>query len=345
MSSTADPSLARVETGFAPWPMTRRARTLWAGARITALAGLLALAAGIFLVPGFTLPLFWNVVLPLIPAVLLVSPGLWRGVCPVATVSIWTARPGAPRIAESPDRSIDLVAAGLLFAIVPARHLLWNQNGMAFFGLLLVVALLALVAGRLGPVKAGFCNAICPVLPVERLYGQSPLLHVPNARCARCSLCTVRGCVDLVPTKAVAQVLGPARRNSQWLGTGFGFFAAAFPGFILAYGLTPDGPLRTAGTVYGVMAMAVLASWALVAVISVVGNVPARVMMPGLAVVSLGLYYWFAAPGLVNTIGLPEGSVFLRGGVGLLLLLWVARSVVWTPRRNVVLEGSGPSPG
>lgn len=317
---------ARGDACFVPWSMTTRARLLWSGARVTALVGLLALVIGVLLQAGVTLPLFWNVVLPLVPAALLVSPGLWRGVCPVATISMWTSRPEAPRIAEAPSRSIDVVAVVLLFAIVPARHLLWNQNGAAFFGLLVVVALLALGAGRLGPVKAGFCNAICPVLPVERLYGQAPLFHTPNARCALCALCTVRGCVDLAPTKAVAQVLGPARVNARWLGTGFGFFAAAFPGFILAYGLTPDGPLSAAATVYGVMLVAVLASWAVVAAVCVVGNVPARLMIPGLAAASLGLYYWFAAPGFMTTIGFSDwGVVLLRVGVGVLLLFWVAR--------------------
>lgn len=326
MDDPLDRFSSQGDTCFTPWPMTPRARTLWAGSRAAALVGLVALLTGVLLQPAVTLPLFWNVVLPLVPAALLVSPGLWRGVCPLATLSLWTARPEAPRIAQAPNRSIDLVAVGLLFAIVPARHLLWNQNGAAFFGLLVVVALLAVGAGRLGPVKAGFCNAICPVLPVERLYGQAPLFHTPNARCAPCSLCTVRGCVDLVPTKAVAQVLGPARRGHPWLGTGFGFFAAAFPGFILAYGLTPDGPLDTAGTVYGVMLLAVVASWAMVTAISVIADVPARTMIPGLAVASLGLYYWFAAPGFMKTAGLPgEGVVLLRVAVGLLLLFWVAR--------------------
>lgn len=326
MDDPLDRYAAHGDTCFAPWPMTERARFLWSGARVTALVALLALVVGALVQPGATLPLFWNVVLPLVPAVLLISPGLWRGVCPVATLSMWTSRPEAPRIALVPSRSIDVVAVALLFAIVPARHLLWNQSGTAFIGLLLVVGLLALAAGRLGPMKAGFCNAICPVLPVERLYGQAPLFQTPNARCAPCSLCTVRGCVDLVPTKAVAQVLGPDRRNTRWLGTGFGFFAAAFPGFILAYGLTPDGPLSSAGTVYGVMLVAVLASWALVTAVCVVGNVSARSMIPGLAAVSLGLYYWFAVPGLLTSLGFSgEGVVAVRFAVGLLLVVWGTR--------------------
>ncbi len=334
MSDPLDRYSAHGDTCFAPWPMSTRARFLWTGARVTALVGLLALVTGALVQPGATLPLFWNVVLPLVPASLLVSPGLWRGVCPVATLSMWSSRPGAPRIAELPSRSIDVAAVALLFAIVPARHLLWNQSGMAFVGLLLVVGLLALGTGRLGTMKAGFCNAICPVLPVERLYGQAPLFHTPNARCAPCTLCTVRGCMDLVPTKAVAQVLGPDRRNTRWLGTGFGFFAAAFPGFILAYGLTPDGPLSAAGTVYGVMVVAVLASWALVAAVCVVGNVPARSMIPGLAAVSLGLYYWFASPGFMTSLGIPEGGVVvLRVGIGLLLLGWGIRR--WSENRSV----------
>lgn len=316
----------RGPTGFVPWPMSPTARTLWLGARISAVVALAGLIGGVILAPVWTVPVFWNVVLPLVPAVLLVSPGLWRGVCPLATVSMWTSRAQAPRIAEAPARSVDLIAVALLFAIVPARHLLWNRNGTALALLLFVVAGIAIVAGRFGPVKAGFCNAICPVLPVERLYGQAPFHPVPNARCAPCVLCTVRGCVDLVPAKAVAQVLGPTRRTHRWLGTGFGFFAAAFPGFILAYGLTPDGPVSGAATVYGTMLLASLGSWGLVSAVTVAGNFRARRVIPGLAAVSLALYYWFAAPGIMKTLGLPGQGPFLpRAGIAVLIASWLAR--------------------
>ena len=43
--------------------------------------------------------------------------------------------------------------------------------------------LAAWMLGRRGERKAGFCNALCPILPVERLYGQAPLVAAGNPRC------------------------------------------------------------------------------------------------------------------------------------------------------------------
>jgi hypothetical protein len=34
--------------------------------------------------------------------------------------------------------------------------------------------------------KSGWCSSICPLLPVQRLYGQTPFMLVRNSHCAGC---------------------------------------------------------------------------------------------------------------------------------------------------------------
>src|SRR5690606_14283352 len=142
----------------------------------------------------------------------------------------------------------------LLALLVPARRFLFNVDGSALAAVIVAVAVLALVSGFVFERKAGFCNAICPVLPVERLYGQRPLARVGTAHCPSCSLCTTRGCLDVSAEKALPQLLGPARRSTRWLLTPYGAFAAAFPGFVLAYSVIPDVAPVEVGRVYLVVA-------------------------------------------------------------------------------------------
>ncbi len=311
-----------------PWDLSPREQQAWRVAQWTAVVALLGLTASVFLWPSTALPLFWNVVLPLVPAVLLISPGVWRGVCPLATVSLLAPKPSADRIAVHPDRWLGSAGIVLLLLIVPLRRVLWNQNGIAFGILLVVLGGIALVLGRRGPLKAGFCNAICPVLPVERLYGQEPLVPIHNSRCPECTLCTVRGCIDLTAEKSIAQLLGPIRREPGWVLTAFGGFAAAFPGFIVGYGLTSDGAMTSLPVVFGSVALGMVVSWSVVALVTRVGNVAARTAMPVLAAVALSAYYWFAAPTFVSTLGVGAAVVTaIRIGAVILAAGWLVRAM------------------
>ena len=99
--------------------------------------------------------------------------------------------------------------------------------------------------------RAGFCNSICPVLPVEKLYGQSPLLRVRSAVCPDCTGCAVRGCIDLAGGDSMAQSVGTRRRAGwRWLLSPMGVFAVAFPGFVFGYFATTNGSLESGVAVY-----------------------------------------------------------------------------------------------
>ena len=111
------------------------------------------------------------------------------------------------------------------------------------------MAALAIAGGLAFDAKAGFCNAICPVLPVERLYGQSPLVRIGNPRCSSCTACAP-ACIDRSPVRAPRQALGAAASRRFWTFSAFGGFAAAFPGFVLGYFTSVDGELSTAPLVY-----------------------------------------------------------------------------------------------
>jgi hypothetical protein len=189
------------------------------------------------------------------------------------------------------------------------------------------VAALALVAGYFAPRRSGFCNSLCPVLPVEKLYGQAPLVALGSARCGDCARCTPVGCIDLVGRRsAVRSVRGV--RGEQWLRSPFGVFACAFPGFVIGYFTTANGAGATALGTYAHVTMWSAGSLVLIAAFVLVTRVRASRMLLVLGGLSVGIYYWFAAPKLAEAYGGGAGAwIGLRGVALCFVGLWLLQGL------------------
>lgn len=314
---------------MAPSPLplahARRTRAIWSIAQGIALAGLAAVVVGLWLEPETATRLFWRGIVPLVPVLLLIHPTLWRNVCPLATLSIrgdgGTGPAALPRDRGSAPSPFWRPAL-LLVLLIALRPLGLDGSGPASATLLMGLGTAA-VLGRRRPRKAGFCNRYCPVLAVERLYGQSPLVNVANARCNECSLCMSRGCLDLSPGAASAQLLGPERRTGGWLRSPLGAFAAVFPGIVLAFHTLPPQP-SVLRVVLGFVGWAAASGLLSVLTIRVTG-VSWRTGFRALAAVSAALYLTFALPGIAQVWGVPASASVLRLAGVALVTIWFVR--------------------
>ena len=299
----------------------------WFVLQIGGLAATAALLAGLVAWPKPTLAVLWNIVVPVLPATFLVAPALWRNICPLASANtLLNGRVSRRRLPASVTSAAGIVGILLLLVLVPARRFLFNTDGAALAVVIAVVALAALALGAVFDVKAGFCNAICPVLPVERLYGQMPLADVGNPRCVECTLCAPRGCLDLAPAKSIAQVLGPRRRTNAWLTTPYGAFAAAFPGFVISYYSLHDGTLASAMHVYLHTAAWMVGSWLVVGLGVTVIRVRAEHVIALLAATAFALYYWYAAPVVAAALHAGDvGAPIIRVLAAALIAVWMAK--------------------
>jgi hypothetical protein len=310
-------------------PVQAAASPLWRVAQAVGLALTLVLLASLFVWPDTSLTVLWYMVIPVLPAVFLINPLIWRNVCPLATLNAEAGHRVGSRMVQG--RALHYAwAAGiaLLVVMVPARRFLFNVSGPALAVTVIGVAVLALAAGFVFARRAGFCNTICPVLPVEKLYGQAPLAQVGSARCASCNLCTPVGCVDLAATKTVAQTIGPSRRNTGWLTTGFGAFAAAFPGFVIGYFSTTDTTFAGALSVYATVAVWSLGSYAVLGAIAAALNLRAAVAVPVFGALAFVLYYWLAAPAVATAVGFDATVAYaIRVAAIALVVTWVIRLV------------------
>ncbi|MCH7824310.1 MAG: hypothetical protein IH849_05860 [Acidobacteria bacterium] len=310
-------------------PLGKAGRLFWTTAQLLGLVTMAVFIIGFFARPDTALNVLWNAAIPLLPATFLINPALWRNSCPLAKLNMLPNRFAGRRVATRHiTHAAGAVGIVLFVVMVPARRFLFNTDGVALGVTVILIAVAALLLGTLFDAKAGFCNTFCPVLPVERLYGQRPLVDIGNAHCSICTLCTKTACIDLAPTKSVALTLGRSNGAHAWLHTVYGVFAASFPGFVVGYNLTPDGPLSTAGAVY--LQVAAWSAGSFVVTYLVVRGVglSAEVTTLTLAGTALALYYWYAAPVLTTAYRLPvEGTTAIRGAAFVLIAVWSWRAL------------------
>lgn len=286
----------------------------------------LVLIAGLFLRPRLALDVLWFILIPILPVTFLINAGLWRGICPLATANDLGPSDRGRMLARNWINPAAAVGIVLLFVLVPGRHLVFNQQGPALAVVILAVTVLAAVLGFVFRAKSGFCNSICPVLPVEKLYGQAPLMAVRNPRCVPCNLCTAKGCLDIDPSISVKTAVGNGEGVSGWIRTPFGVFAASFPGFVFGYFQVSDAPLAAWLSVYGTILGYALGSFAIVTLLSFLLKIPTHRLMPFLGALAVGIYYWYAAPASMAAFDLP-GGIVLRWALLAFVAFWLLRAL------------------
>ena len=74
----------------------------------------------------------WNLLIPVLPASFMISPLLWRGICPLATLNQWSGGLlRSWRLAGWLLVAANALGILLLVLLVPARRFLLNENGTA----------------------------------------------------------------------------------------------------------------------------------------------------------------------------------------------------------------------
>ncbi len=271
----------------------------WVAVRITSLALLVALAITLIVNPTDGLVIFWQVLVPLLPLLFLTALGLWRNICPVSAANQLPRVLGFSRSLEPPrwmrERGY-LVGIALLATIIPTRRLVFDHQGPATAALLIAVVLAAFIGGLFFKGKSGWCSSICPMLPIERLYGQTPFAVVRNNHCAPCVGCA-KNCYDADPVPAYGNDM---RDPDRWWRMPRRAFAAAFPGVVVAYFTAPDGSTLSIFLTFAAAALVSLLAFA------VIGRVLPRLhgLLPAIgAATAIGVFYFFGAPVLLRGVG------------------------------------------
>lgn len=303
----------------------------WNVARAAVWTATVALGLALWWWPSLALPVFWGLAVPALPAVFMLAPGLWRNVCPLATSNQLPRRLGWSREREIPaslQGAVFPVGVGLFLVLVSARKMIFNQSGSATALLLGGAVLAAFLGGLWFKGKSGWCSSICPVLPVQRLYGQAPVVAVANSHCQPCVGCA-KNCLDQDPGKAQLSDQYDASRPYRNFRR---FFAAIFPGFVLGFFLVPGAREIGVLAMLGQMSVYCMVSLTAFHLLDACFATLRNSLPLAFAAIAFNAYYWFSAPIVVQTLAgfglaLPgETAAVLRTALLLTSLHWAVRA-------------------
>lgn len=321
----------------------RLPRRAWDVARAVSFAAALALCSSLLVAPRVGLVLFWGLLIPLLPLLFFIAPGFWRNVCPLATSNQAPRRLGFQRARSLPPvvRAYGfLIPVAAFLALVPARKVLFDSNGLALGILLLAMLALAFAGGIAFKGKSGWCSSFCPLLPVQRVYGQTPFLVVRNSHCEPCVGCA-KNCYDFNPH--VAQ-LADLSDDDPYRGAYRKIFAGAFPGLVLAFYTTSAGSGWGILEMYGRFGVFVLGGIGAFFLLDSLIRVSSAALAVFFGAAALDIYYWFNWPLLARQIGDAAPGSFVwpaRGAVVVLSAVWVVRTL--RKERRFVEEASAPA--
>lgn len=252
--------------------------------------------------PTLGITLFWNILIPLAPALFVVGLGIWRNVCPLATTVLIPHHYGiSKKRILSPTESgiLNLMAVLLLFIIVPLRHAIFNSSGLASGILIISMALTGMVLSLFFEWKSAWCSGLCPVHPVEKLYGGNTLTSFPNAHCHQCMNC-VKPCPDSTPNiHPESSYKTKYHKLSGLLITG------GLPGFIWGWFHVPDeknsASVHTFISVYLWPLMGLFSTLILYMILkSLIRQEQKRFLVSVFAPAGVSCYYWYRIPALLG---------------------------------------------
>jgi len=209
--------------------LSPRARKTWRVVQFVVWLVGVAIVFALLFFPPVGIHAFWNVLIPVAPALLVFAPGLWRNICPLASTALFARHMGRSQRKRVPpvwQGRLLLIGVVALFVLVPLRHVVFDTSGPATAFVLLALAAVAIFMGSRFEWKSGWCSGVCPVHPVERLYGSAPAISPPNAHCTSCERC-VSPCPDSTPELTPLSTSNGLPRTIAGL-----LMVGAFPGFI-----------------------------------------------------------------------------------------------------------------
>jgi hypothetical protein len=285
----------------------------WRAAQMAVLATGFGIFLALLFLPDVGRHALWNVLITAAPALFVIAPGLWRNVCPLASVALLPHHLSFSqnrRLSPGWQDWLSLGGVALLLVIVPARHVLLDSDPQATAWTLAALGAAALLGGFFFDRKSGWCNSLCPVLPVEKVYGQKPWLTVANAHCGECRNCTIP-CPDSASGTNVA--FASERRSRRLV---VNVSVGGLPGFVWGWFHVPvyrDGVglqevLAAYGSPWGTMLISLGVFWALRVYL---GPRKEAILACVFAAAAVSCYYWYRIPALVGYGLFPPDGLLL----------------------------------
>lgn len=280
-------------------PFSNEAIQKWRIVQILVWMAGAAIVFNLIFFPALGIHLFWNILIPVAPAILVLAVGVWRNICPMASSALFPNHKGISKrrkINIKQSGILNLIGVTSLFIIVPLRHAIFDRNGLATALLILSIAIVSIISGLFFEWKSVWCSGLCPVHPVEKLYGLQNKFSVPNMHCTSCNQCVVP-CPDSTPG------INPlsAKKTDYHKIAGF-LMVGAFPGFIWGWFHVPDyeGLTNTQQLIeiYKLPLLGLIATSLLFMLLKYFLN--KKIVISLFSASAVACYYWFRVPALLG---------------------------------------------
>ena len=252
--------------------------------------------------PAMGILLFWNILIPIAPFLFVVAVGIWRNVCPLATTNLLPRHLGLSKRKKLSPKQIgilNIIATFALFIIVPLRHALFNRSGIATGILIISMAVIGVTLGFFYEWKSAWCSGLCPIHPVEKLYGGNVFMSMPNANCETCMNCVIP-CPDSTPN------VNPLTAHKTEYNVLSGLMIiGGLPGFIWGWFHVPDATSIT--TIENFLSVYEIPMVGLATTAIIYFNLNRlvkvqhkRKLISLFAAAGVSCYYWYRLPSLIG---------------------------------------------
>jgi hypothetical protein len=174
------------------------------------------------------------------------------------------------------------------------RHVLFNTDGRATGMILILLGAVAFSTGLFFERKSAWCAGICPVHPVEKLYGSKPSNKMMNVHCTNCIRCSV-------PCPDSTQNSRPFLQDHSIVASITEFLlVGAFPGYIWGWFQTPDYTGQEGwqhlAQVYGLPLLGGAVTTLLYFILRFFFITKRSTLIRFFAAAAVSCYYWFRLP-------------------------------------------------
>jgi hypothetical protein len=186
---------------------------------------------------------------------------------------------------------------------------LFNTNGQATALIIISLSVVAFSAGIIFESKSAWCSGLCPVHPVEKLYGSQTAYSLPNVQCSSCVKCSVP-CPDSTKNFSPAALKSTKTRLFENLLVG------AFPGYILGWFQVPDYDgtfaLRHFDSVYAYPVLGGAITLSIYMLLKNRFRANKKLIINLFAAAAVSCYYWFRLPQLFGFSNLHTNGTLVN---------------------------------
>jgi len=247
---------------------------------------------------GIGQKIFWDIIIFSAPMIFLIIPGIWRNICPVGFLSLLPTNLKVNLDHNSYNQSAKLLYWGfiILVILIPLRHI--YNTSVIEVSVLLITGLIAISSGFIYNKKSGWCNGLCPLIHVEKLYGIKPLKSFDSIYCKPCKQC-VSPCLDLTKNDSLSNLKEKSMLDRVLFG--------GFPGLIWGWFQVEDhsGLINYKSILqsYQVPLTSMFVTFVLFELFRIIlNNKTSFYLKPFFSFSAISLYYWYRLPQVVEAI-------------------------------------------